>query len=110
MALDHQRLSQVFGELLQDHAAKLGGGGDSQPRETKSAPLRNGLSAEVRSRQNQVAPDDTRRSAQFSALIDDFQSQIELWRKAQESNAEEFNLFDTLDVAGDEVRHSRLLA
>jgi len=107
---DHQRLTQVFGELLQGHARKLGSGGDSQSHAAKFAPLRNDLSAAARHRQNQAAHDNTRRSAQFSALIDGFLDQIELWRKAQESTAEEFNLFDVLDVAGDEVRHSRLLA
>ena len=70
------------------------------------------------------APNYDSHSAAFAALIDAYTSRqngslrdllnayegkLAAWRKSEESSASDFNVFDTLHIAHDEIRHSMML-
>jgi hypothetical protein len=46
----------------------------------------------------------------FSQLLNEYGPASERWRQNQEATAEDFNLLELMDLTGDELRHSRLLA
>jgi len=48
--------------------------------------------------------------ADLRALLDQFSAAAERWRLDQQNKAEAFNLFEVLNLTGDELRHSMLLA
>jgi hypothetical protein len=51
-----------------------------------------------------------RNREQFGQLLNSYNAASENWRLNQEATAEEFNLFDVMNLTGDEIRHSMLLA
>lgn len=48
--------------------------------------------------------------ALFRDLLDGFRGKFQAWRKSEENSASDFNLLDTLQIFGEEVRHSMMLA
>jgi hypothetical protein len=46
----------------------------------------------------------------FRICLDGYQESRVLWAKAQETTADDFNLFEVMDVVGDENLHSNILA
>jgi hypothetical protein len=42
-------------------------------------------------------------------LLNAYEAKLTAWRKSEESSASDFNLFKTLQIAGDEIRHSMML-
>lgn len=51
-----------------------------------------------------------RERSELEALLRGFHEVGSAWEKKQETAADDFNLFEVMGVAGDEVRHSRVLA
>jgi len=46
----------------------------------------------------------------FTQLLNEYEPACERWRQNQEATADDFNLLDVMNLAGDELRHSMLLA
>ncbi len=46
----------------------------------------------------------------FKRVLDEYQQACDTWTKNQEAIADDFNLLDVMNLAGDELRHSMLLA
>jgi len=80
------------------------------PRMKTFARVLKGFTRLSRRYQRQEASENAARAARFKPLLAGFRNEIDRWQKSQEATAREFNLFDVLGVAGDEVRHSMLLA
>jgi len=43
-------------------------------------------------------------------LLNGYEERLSAWRKSEETSASDFNLLETLNIARDEIRHSRMLA
>jgi len=64
------------------------------------------------SRRREVAEEKEipEKKLRFNRLLDEYEPVCERWRQNQEATADDFNLFDVMNLTGDELRHSMLLA
>lgn len=46
----------------------------------------------------------------FRGLLDGFQAKFRAWQESERKTASDFDLLDTLQISGDELKHSRMLA
>ncbi|HPD17122.1 MAG TPA: PD-(D/E)XK nuclease family protein [Planctomycetota bacterium] len=104
-------LASQFGQLLHGYGAALS---RCHPRAGARTECFRGLlegfvEADQRASQAEAAnaAEDHR---EFGELLDGFERAIAAWRDAQKATADDFNLLSVLKVAGDELRHSRVLA
>ena len=99
-----------FRRLLADHKSRLPDGRALQRHHVKLVRLVEGFSQIYDRHREMGLAEAARCSARLPPMLDRFRIAFEGWRISQESTAEEFNLLDVLDVARDEVSHSKLLA
>jgi hypothetical protein len=110
MVQSQEQLIAVFDTLIKRHQVLVG---ESNLLPSQWARLKSLLDTYVeKSRQCDEAEQKaaSAKRLRFSQLLKDYQPACERWRQNQEATAEDFNLLEVMNLTGDELHHSMLLA
>lgn len=104
-----QEQSAAFRRLLERHAALL-----STPSASAEATAFKGLLEGFSAAYGRASAEEGQKAQQdvhlFRTFFPGYQEALEAWRSAQEATADDFNVLDVLQVSGDELRYSMILA
>jgi hypothetical protein len=110
MGQTQEQLIAVFDTLIKQHRVLVE---ESNLLPTQLAQLKSLLHNYVeQSRKREEAEQKAipANKLRFTQLLNEYEPACERWRQNQEATADDFNLLDVMNLTGDELRHSMLLA